>query len=139
MGGVAASDRSVMAIVRNSLILALAVLFTAAAAFYSTDVSAQGSTRTVKTTPTPPVNPEDEEIRVDTEVVNVLFTAQDKDRRLLLGLKKEDVRILEDGKPQEISSFARQIDLPMSLAILIDTSISQQRTLPEEKQRRSRS
>lgn len=122
-----------MAIVRNSLILALAVLFTAAAAFYSTDVSAQGSTRSVKTTPTPPVNPEDEEIRVDTEVVNVLFTAQDKDRRLLLGLKKEDVRILEDGKPQEITAFARQIDLPMSLAILIDTSISQQRTLPEEK------
>ncbi|HEY0658731.1 MAG TPA: VWA domain-containing protein, partial [Pyrinomonadaceae bacterium] len=35
--------------------------------------------------------------------------------------------------PQEIVAFSRQIDLPLSLAILIDTSISQQRTLPEEK------
>lgn len=113
------------------MVFALALV--AAGVFYSADVSAQGSTRGGKPTPTPPVNPEDEEIRVDTEVVNVLFTAQDRDRRLLLGLKKEDIRIFEDGKEQEITAFARQIDLPMSLAILIDTSISQQRTLPEEK------
>lgn len=84
-------------------------------------------------TPTPPVNPEDEEIRVDTEVVNVLFTAQDSRKRLVLGLTKDDVRILEDGKPQEIIAFSRQVDLPLSLAVLIDTSVSQQRTLPEEK------
>lgn len=95
--------------------------------------AAAQSTGSAKPTPTPPVNPEDEEITIDTEVVNILFTAQDKDRRLLLGLKKEDVIILEDGKPQEVVAFSRQIDLPMSLAILIDTSISQQRTLPEEK------
>ena len=93
--------------------------------------SAQTTESTARPTPTPP---EDQEIRIDTEVVNILFTAQDKDRRLLLGLKKEDVRILEDGKPQELIAFTRQVDLPLSLAILIDTSISQERTLPEEKQ-----
>lgn len=84
-------------------------------------------------TATPPVTDDDEVIKVDTDVVNVLFTAQDRNRRLLSTLKQEDVRILEDGKPQEITAFARQIDLPLSLAILIDTSISQERTLPEEK------
>ena len=84
-------------------------------------------------TPTPPIEEEEGVIKVETEAVNVLFTAQDKDRRLLLTLKQEDVRILENGQPQEISAFARQVDLPLSLAILIDTSISQQRTLPEEK------
>lgn len=99
--------------------------------YFSSSVSAQSTAP--KATPTPPPDPEDEEIRVDTEVVNVLFTALDKDRRLLLGLKKEDVKIIEDGKTQEIVAFSRQVDLPMSLAILIDTSISQQRTLPEEK------
>lgn len=82
--------------------------------------------------PTPPPD-EDEVIKIDTEVVNVLFTAQDRNRRLLTGLKKEDIRLLEDGQPQEIVEFSRRIDLPLSLAILIDTSASQERTLPEEK------
>ena len=67
------------------------------------------------------------------EVVNVLFTAQDRDRRLLTALTQQDIKIFENGQPQEIVSFSRQVDLPLSLAILIDTSISQQRTLPEEK------
>ncbi|HMQ03651.1 MAG TPA: VWA domain-containing protein [Pyrinomonadaceae bacterium] len=84
-------------------------------------------------TPTPPIEEEEGVLKVDTEAVNVLFTAQDKDRRLLLNLKPEDIRILENGTPQEITAFSRQVDLPLSLAILIDTSVSQQRTLPEEK------
>lgn len=93
-------------------------------------VAANGATPT----PTPPVSDEDEVIKVDTEVVNVLFTAQDRNRRLLTDLKQTDVRILENGQPQEITVFSRQVDLPLSLAILIDTSVSQERTLPEEKE-----
>lgn len=81
---------------------------------------------------TPPPD-EDEVIKIDTEVVNVLFTAQDRNRRLLTGLKQEDIRLLEDGQPQQIVEFSRKIDLPLSLAILIDTSASQERTLAEEK------
>lgn len=86
-------------------------------------------------TPSPTATPEedDEVIKVDTEVVNILFTAQDKNRRLMTDLKQEDVRILENGQAQEIVYFGRQVDLPLSLAILIDTSASQERTLPEEK------
>lgn len=92
------------------------------------------SVSTAAPTATPPVDDDDDEvIKVDTEVVNVLFTAQDRQRRLLTSLKQEDVRLLEDGKPQEIVAFSRQVDLPLSLAILVDTSISQERTLPEEK------
>ncbi|HVF29514.1 MAG TPA: VWA domain-containing protein [Pyrinomonadaceae bacterium] len=84
-------------------------------------------------TPTPPIDEEDEVVKVETESVNVLFTAQDRNRKLILNLKPEDIRILENGQPQTISAFTRQIDLPLSLSILIDTSISQERTLPEEK------
>ena len=84
-------------------------------------------------TPTPLIENDDEPIKIDTEVVNVLFTAQDRNRRLLTDLKKEDVRLIEDGEAQEIIAFGRQVDLPLSLAILIDTSLSQERTLPEEK------
>lgn len=85
-------------------------------------------------TATPPVIEDDEPIKIDTDVVNVLFTAQDRSRRLLTTLKKEDIRLLEDGKPQEIVEFTRQVDLPLSLAILVDVSVSQQRTLPEQKE-----
>lgn len=84
-------------------------------------------------TPPPTPDPDDEIIKIDTEVVNVLFTAQDRGRRLLTSLKQEDIKLFEDGKEQEISAFSRQIDLPLSLAILIDVSGSQERTLPEEK------
>ena len=84
--------------------------------------------------PTPPPSEDDEVIKVETEAVNVLFTAQDRSRRLLTNLKPEDVRVLENGQQQSIVSFNRQVDLPLSLAILIDTSASQMRTLPEEKE-----
>ena len=84
-------------------------------------------------TPTPPIEEEDAVEKVETESVNVLFTAQDRNRKLVLSLKPEDIRILENGQVQTVSSFSRQVDLPLSLAILIDTSASQERTLPEEK------
>ncbi len=76
---------------------------------------------------------EDEVVRVDTDLTNVLFTAIDKNRRFVSTLRKEDIRISEDGRPQEIFTFQTQADLPLTLAILIDTSASQERTLPEEK------
>lgn len=84
-------------------------------------------------TPTPPIEEDDGIIKIDTEVVNVLFTAQDRKRRLLTNLQRGDVSILENGQPQEVIEFARKVDLPLSLTILIDTSASQERTLPQEK------
>ena len=122
-----------MKTVRNIFVLAVALGAIAGSAYFTTSNAVHAQTASPSATPPPTPNPEEEEIKIDTEVVNVLFTAQDKDRRLLLGLKKEDIQILEDGKPQPVQAFSRQVDLPMSLAILIDTSISQQRTLPEEK------
>ena len=109
------------------------------AALYGFDYSNAQQTnpsgqKSVSPKPTPPPDSEEEVIKIDTEVVNVLFTAQDKNRRLLTNLKQQDVRLIEDGQVQEISYFTRQIDLPLSLAILIDTSASQERTLPEEKE-----
>ena len=84
-------------------------------------------------TPTPPIDEEEGVVKVDTEAVNVLFTAQDKNRRLLLTLKPTDIQILENGQLQSVNAFSKQVDLPLSLSILIDTSMSQERTLPEEK------
>ena len=75
----------------------------------------------------------DEVIKVETNLTNIFFTAADKNKRFISNLKAEDIRVLEDGQAQEIFTFQQNIDLPLSLAILIDTSISEERTLPEEK------
>ena len=75
----------------------------------------------------------DEVVRVETTLTNIFFTAADKHKRFVGNLKQEDVRILEDGQPQEIFTFQHNIDLPLSTAILIDTSLSEERTLPDEK------
>jgi Ca-activated chloride channel family protein len=76
----------------------------------------------------------DEVIRVDTNLTNIFFTAADKNKRFITDLKAEDIRVLEDGAPQAIFTFQQNIDLPLSLAILIDTSASEERTLPDEKE-----
>jgi VWFA-related protein len=75
----------------------------------------------------------EEVVRVETNLTSIFFTAADSSKRFISNLKKEDVRILEDGQPQEIFTFQPNIDLPLSIAILIDTSRSEERTLPDEK------
>jgi Ca-activated chloride channel family protein len=96
-----------------------------------------GSSETPAPSPTPPVdqNPQDsdEVVRVETNLTSIFFTAADSNKRFISNLKKEDVRILEDGQPQEIFTFQKNLDLPLSIAILIDTSLSEERTLPDEK------
>src|SRR5436853_2023780 len=90
-------------------------------------------------TPTPPKKDDDitlssdEVVRVDASLTNVFFTAADKQKRFIGDLKREDVRVLQDGVPQQIFTFQSNVDLPLSLAILIDNSGSEERTLPEEK------
>jgi Ca-activated chloride channel homolog len=76
----------------------------------------------------------DEVVKVETNLTNIFFTAADKNKRFITDLKAEDVRVFEDGQQQEIFTFQQNIDLPLSLAILIDTSASEERTLPDEKE-----
>jgi Ca-activated chloride channel family protein len=90
--------------------------------------------------PTPPVNPKEDVpqesedvVRVETNLTNIFFTAADSNKRFVNTLTKEDIRILEDGQPQEIFTFQKNVDLPLSIGILIDTSRSEERTLPDEK------
>ena len=88
--------------------------------------------------PTPPARPGDvleneDVIRVETNLTNIFFTAADSNKRFVSNLTKEQVRVFEDGQPQDIFTFQQNIDLPLSVAILIDTSQSEERTLPDEK------
>jgi len=75
----------------------------------------------------------DEVVKVETNLTSIFFTAADKNKRFISNLKADDIRVLEDGQPQEVFTFQQNLDLPLSIAILIDTSASEERTLPDEK------
>jgi Ca-activated chloride channel family protein len=77
---------------------------------------------------------ETEVVRVETNLVNTLFTAVDKDRHFITSLRAEDVRIFENDVAQTVSLFERETDRPLSLVLLIDTSESQKGVLRAEKQ-----
>lgn len=76
---------------------------------------------------------DDDVIRVETDVTNLPFTAMDKQRRFVTTLRAEDVRVLEDGVPQQLFTFQRETDRPLAIAFLIDVSRSQEFTLADEK------
>jgi VWFA-related protein len=71
--------------------------------------------------------------KVDVNVVNVLATVRDQKGRLVSNLSKDDFILEEDGKRQEIQYFSRQTDLPLTIGLLIDTSISQRSLIEEER------
>jgi VWFA-related protein len=62
--------------------------------------------------------------KVRVELVNVLMTVTDKKNRTVIDMTKDDFHVTEDGKPQTITYFSRESDLPLRIAILIDTSNS---------------
>ncbi|HLG15922.1 MAG TPA: VWA domain-containing protein [Blastocatellia bacterium] len=83
--------------------------------------------------PAPEEGPqEDEPIKLGAALVTVPFNVTDKQNRYINELGKSDVELLEDNKPQQIFSFERQTDLPITIAMLIDISGSQEFTLPSE-------
>ena len=61
------------------------------------------------------------------------MTAVSKEGKRLTGLSQIDLRLTEDGQPQVISSFQPQVNVLVSLAVIIDTSYSQHRILPLTK------
>jgi Ca-activated chloride channel family protein len=75
---------------------------------------------------------DDQVIKLGANLVTVPFNITDKQNRFINDLTKDDIEILEDNKPQEIFSFDRQTDMPLTIAMLIDISGSQQYVLPEE-------
>lgn len=77
--------------------------------------------------------PEAEVIRVETDLVNSLFTATDRDRHFITSVQAADIAIFENDVPQTISLFEHETDRPVSLALLIDTSDSQRGVLADEK------
>ena len=70
---------------------------------------------------------------VKVKVVNVLATVRDKHGKIVNSLTKDDFTLTEDGRPQSLKYFSRETDLPLTLGLLVDTSMSQRRVLSEER------
>ena len=73
-------------------------------------------------------------LRANVNVVQLFFNVKDKKNGLIPNLPKDNFEVLEDGKPQTIKYFAAESNLPLTLGILIDSSLSQQNVLEMEKQ-----
>jgi VWFA-related protein len=70
---------------------------------------------------------------VDVKVVNLLVTVRGPRGELLRDLSQDEFTVLENGRPQTIRYFARESDLPLTIGLLIDTSLSQKRILNAER------
>ena len=77
--------------------------------------------------------PQQPTFTVDVKVVNLLATVRGPRGELLRDLTREEFAVVENGRPQTIRYFARETDLPLTIGLLIDTSLSQEKILDAER------
>ena len=70
---------------------------------------------------------------IQSNLVNLFVNVTDQSGAIVGGLTKDDFRVAEDGHPQTIAIFERQSELPLSIVLAIDTSLSVRKDLSEEK------
>ncbi len=63
-------------------------------------------------------------IRVNVKLVNVFATVTDSSGAPVASLKEGDFQLFEDGEPQKIAMFTRESELPLSIVLAVDTSLS---------------
>jgi Ca-activated chloride channel family protein len=72
-------------------------------------------------------------LKVQTSLVAVSALVRDKAGQPVTGLTKDAFLLKQDGKPQEIRYFSQGSDLPLTLALMVDTSGSQRNYILDEK------
>jgi len=71
-------------------------------------------------------------LKLSTSMVSVAAVVLDGKGEPLAGLTKDDFALKQDGQPQEIRYFAEDENLPLTLALLVDTSGSQRMFIEDE-------
>ncbi|HVO56081.1 MAG TPA: VWA domain-containing protein [Dongiaceae bacterium] len=77
-------------------------------------------------------------LKATVSLVNLFATVRDKSKRIVNDLKQEDFKVYEDNQEQKIAFFSREVTLPITLGLLIDTSGSEQNRLGAEQEAASR-
>jgi VWFA-related protein len=72
-------------------------------------------------------------LSVDARLVNLPVVVRDKKGALIQNLTKDDFILQVDGKPQTIRYFDKDTNLPLTLGLLVDTSLSQRDVIDEER------
>ncbi|MDE3197235.1 MAG: VWA domain-containing protein [Acidobacteriota bacterium] len=67
------------------------------------------------------------------KVVSILATVLDRQKRIVHDLGKDDFTVMENGRPQALKYFSRDTDLPLTLGLMVDTSMSQSRVMDAER------
>src|SRR5258708_10654093 len=73
-------------------------------------------------------------LKRNVNLVNLFATVRDKNKRIIGDLKQEDFKIFEDGAEQKIAFFSKEVNMPITLGLLIDTSGSEQYRLGAEQE-----
>jgi len=73
------------------------------------------------------------DLSVDAKLVVVPVTVRDKHGALITTLKKDEFGLQVDGKPQTLRYFDHDTDVPLTVGLLIDTSMSQRAVLDDER------
>src|SRR5579862_3198015 len=66
-------------------------------------------------------------------VVNVLATVRTRKNEIVRDLTKDDFLLSENARPQTIRYFSRESELPLTVGLMVDTSMSQQKVLESER------
>jgi VWFA-related protein len=72
-------------------------------------------------------------LNVDARLVNIPVVVHDKKGALVQNLAKDNFALQIDGKPQSIRYFNLDTDLPLTLGLLVDVSLSQRDAIDEER------
>jgi VWFA-related protein len=72
-------------------------------------------------------------VSVNVKVVNVLATVRDKHGKILPDLTQNDFTLQEDSHAVNIQYFSKETNLPLTLGLLVDTSMSQRSVIDQEK------
>jgi VWFA-related protein len=72
-------------------------------------------------------------LSVDVKVVNLPVTVRDKHGKIVTNLSKDEFSLEEDGKPQTIRYFNQENNLPLTVGLLVDTSMSERDNLDKER------
>jgi len=76
---------------------------------------------------------QDVKFSTEVKVVNVLANVHAKNGEIIRDLTKDDFALTEDGRPQTIRYFSSETELPLTLGLMVDTSMSQRRVLDAER------
>lgn len=106
--------------------LSLAALLCLAGAGFAQQSSAAESAQSDHTADAPTASS-------NVRVVNVLATVRDKHGKIIPNLAVSNFTLEEDSKPVNIQYFSHESNLPLTLGLLVDTSMSQRESLDQEK------